>query len=108
MLNQEFQQKMKQKLLEEKKMVEERIAKYEAPEKPMDNPDESDLAYDAEEDMLEEGLVEVHKSILNKINTALEKQEKGTYGICDQCGAEISAEELEQEPWAEHCLICNS
>ncbi|MFH1522890.1 MAG: TraR/DksA family transcriptional regulator [Patescibacteria group bacterium] len=106
MLTNEFKLKMKQKLEEEKKLVEAKIKKYEKPEKPMDNPSTEDIAQDATEDILEEKLLEIHKKILEKIDMALEKIAKGAYGICEKCGIGISESELEKEPWAGHCSKC--
>lgn len=43
---------------------------------------------------------------LAEIEHALEKLEKGTYGICDACGKSISRERLEAIPCANCCLDC--
>lgn len=106
MLNQEFIAKMAEKLEEEKAKIEQKIADLTKPEEPMDNPDNEELAQDAEEDILEESLLSVHKNILEKINDALYRTKDGTYGRCIECGAVISEEDLEKEPWAEHCRAC--
>jgi len=106
MLTQEFIQKMQTRLLEEKTQVESKIAGFKKPEEPMDNPDIEDLSNDATEDILEEQLLAVHKNILIRIEDALLRIKDGTYGRCMICGAEISEEDLEKEPWAEHCRAC--
>lgn len=46
--------------------------------------------------------------ILARIDAALEKLRKGTYGICDQCGARISPGRLEEVPYATLCVECQS
>lgn len=38
------------------------------------------------------------------INNALQAMDKGTYGICAECGVEISAERLEAMPTALRCI----
>lgn len=43
---------------------------------------------------------------LNNINLALEKIEKGKYGICEKCGKEIETERLKIYPEAKLCLKC--
>jgi len=43
---------------------------------------------------------------LNNINLALEKIEKGKYGICEKCGKEIETERLKIYPEARFCLKC--
>lgn len=47
-----------------------------------------------------------HKETLNKIDEALRKLNEGTYGICEDCGAEISSERLKVIPFAVHCIDC--
>lgn len=46
--------------------------------------------------------------ILKKIELALERIEKGTFGQCDNsdCNNEISLARLEAIPWADKCLEC--
>jgi DnaK suppressor protein len=47
-----------------------------------------------------------HKESLNRIDEALRKLEDGTYGICEDCGAEISEERLKLIPFAIYCVEC--
>ncbi|HEX6145604.1 MAG TPA: TraR/DksA C4-type zinc finger protein [Acidimicrobiia bacterium] len=41
------------------------------------------------------------------IDTALEKVEAGTYGLCDECGAPIGDARLEALPAASLCVTCS-
>lgn len=43
---------------------------------------------------------------LKSINSALEKIEKGTYGICEKCGKKIEKERLEAYPEVRNCSKC--
>jgi len=43
---------------------------------------------------------------LENINSALEKIEKGRYGICEKCQKEIPVERLKISPEARFCLKC--
>jgi RNA polymerase-binding protein DksA len=43
---------------------------------------------------------------LAKIEHALDKFEKGTYGLCDNCGQPIPPERLEALPQANLCVTC--
>jgi DnaK suppressor protein len=43
---------------------------------------------------------------LKKINKSLERIEKGTYGLCDDCNAEISFDRLLARPTADLCIGC--
>ena len=106
MLSQNFIQKMKIKLEEERKAVEEKILKLKKPEVDEDNPDLDDLGHDAADDILEESLLSVHEGILEKIDNALERIKNNTYGICLKCGKQVEEEDLAKKPWAEHCRIC--
>lgn len=44
-----------------------------------------------------------HRETLIKIDTALRKLNEGTYGICEECGEEISEERLKIMPFAIYC-----
>lgn len=43
---------------------------------------------------------------LQNINSALQKMEKGKYGICEKCAKEIPIERLKVSPEARFCLSC--
>ena len=44
--------------------------------------------------------------LIVKIKTALEKLEEGDFGICEECGKEISEERLKVRPMAALCIKC--
>jgi len=107
MPNQELLEKIKEKLKKEKNEIEKKLSDLERPEKPLDNPDLDDLGHDASEDILEESLKSVYEDILDKIENALLRIKNGSYGKCPACGADVPKEELEKDPWAEHCPTCH-
>jgi DnaK suppressor protein len=43
---------------------------------------------------------------VKKINQAIDRVKKGTYGLCDECGGNISFERLNARPTAEMCIAC--
>jgi DnaK suppressor protein len=45
---------------------------------------------------------------LAKVEHALEKIEKGTYGLCDNCGQPIDPKRLEALPQASLCMNCKA
>jgi len=45
---------------------------------------------------------------LENIDEALEKLEKGTYGVCEICEEPIARERLEAVPYAKLCLKCKT
>lgn len=51
-------------------------------------------------------LLETHRGSLLKIDESLRKLREGSYGVCEDCGAEISAERLKVMPFAIYCRDC--
>ncbi len=47
-------------------------------------------------------------TLIRKIKNSLLDIQNGTYGICLQCGEEISLKRLEARPVAEHCILCKT
>lgn len=43
---------------------------------------------------------------LARVNGALERLEKGHYGVCADCGEEIELNRLRADPAARYCLAC--
>ena len=48
------------------------------------------------------------KRLLTKIDQALERIEKGTFGICEECGQEIGLKRLEARPVTTMCIECKT
>jgi len=44
--------------------------------------------------------------LIRKIKDALMRLEDGTFGICEECGEEISDQRLEARPIATLCIKC--
>ncbi len=44
---------------------------------------------------------------LQDVIAALDRMEKGTYGICENCNQEIDIERLKANPAAKTCIRCN-
>lgn len=112
-LSKEFIREQKEKLVSEKESLKKSIGEI-AKEEPgaeghyeMDRPDygrSDEENADEEERYLAES--EVGNSIenhLREIDAALEKIEKGTYGVCTECGREIEEERLKAFPAAATC-----
>jgi RNA polymerase-binding protein DksA len=117
MIDAKIQEELKQKLLEEKKRIEENISKTETGEARTDReyktafPEiERDQEENADEmEMYESNLAidESMKTELEKIDAALSRMGKGTYGKCSNCRKEIPLERLEAYPQADTCLDCS-
>ncbi|MFN2267838.1 MAG: TraR/DksA C4-type zinc finger protein [Desulfonatronovibrio sp.] len=50
----------------------------------------------------------VTRDELYDVNMALQRIQAGTFGICQECGEEISEARLQVIPWAEKCINCAS
>jgi DnaK suppressor protein len=51
-------------------------------------------------------LVKELRGNLLDVERALDKTERGTYGLCERCHQPIGAERLEAIPWARLCITC--
>jgi DnaK suppressor protein len=51
-------------------------------------------------------LKERESRLMRKIRRALERLDEGNFGICEQCGREISEERLKARPMAALCIKC--
>ena len=71
-----------------------------------DLPDEMDLASSEYLQSFTFRLRGREKTFLDKISKALQKIEDGTFGICEECGEEISVKRLEARPEATLCIRC--
>lgn len=66
----------------------------------------SDLGAETFERGKDIALRDNQKIILKKVNDALGRIDKGSYGYCENCGEEIPLERLEAVPYATLCLRC--
>ena len=48
------------------------------------------------------------QKLMEKINEALGRIEEGTYGVCDECGENITVKRLEARPVAKFCIDCKT
>jgi DnaK suppressor protein len=75
----------------------------EKPHEVMDQGETSEV--DIQED-IELALIQMKAETLNKINEALARLEEGRYGLCFECGEEISEARLRALPFAVRCMDC--
>lgn len=66
----------------------------------------ADQGTDAQEREIAFYYVSRDHKYLKHLNEALERIEKGTYGICTACGKEIPYNRLEAVPITRHCIPC--
>ena len=66
----------------------------------------ADAATETFDRELDYTLEENAEGVLAAIDAALQRMEDGTYGKCQNCDKDISAERLEAIPWATRCIDC--
>lgn len=70
------------------------------------SPDEVEFAVKVHEQDVVAMTVELQTGMLREVEGALKRVAKGTYGECEGCGEEISANRLKAIPWARYCVTC--
>lgn len=68
--------------------------------------DEADRATDLINGVMESLVTTNHQDTLKKIDEALEKVDRGVYGICERCGGKIEEKRLGFMPFATLCIAC--
>lgn len=69
---------------------------------------EKDMLSDKfEEESTNEGVLGTLEERLKEVTDALEKIEKGTYGVCIKCNKKIEEEKLLANPAATTCMACS-
>ncbi len=48
------------------------------------------------------------RKLIKKIRSALQRMDEGTYGVCDDCGADIGVPRLKARPVTKLCIHCKS
>lgn len=89
-------------LLEE---VGEVLTQHKAPEA---LPDVSDQASAEEDQRFSMRIMEREQKLLKKVNEALDRMKKHTYGICEQCGEDIPYKRLKARPVTTFCIECKT
>ena len=69
-------------------------------------PDPTDRASMESERNFELRIRDRERKLISKIKDALDRLEAGTYGICEECGENISNERLEARPVTTLCIDC--
>lgn len=67
--------------------------------------DEADLANNVINQDISFRIREQEMNKLRRIHVALEKIEQGEFGHCEDCGETIGSKRLENQPWAELCIV---
>jgi RNA polymerase-binding transcription factor len=73
-----------------------------------DGRDTYDVASEERDREISYLLTDRDRSKLQSVDQALERIEAGTYGICESCEGEITAERLKAMPFTRLCVQCQS
>jgi len=117
-MNQELIKNLKQSLESNKISIQKELGSFAKEDKTLKHnwdtkyPNREDGDKDEEADEVQEydNKLSLEYSLelkLKDVNMALEKMEKGGYGICEKCGKKIDEERLLACPEAKTCLKCN-
>ena len=66
----------------------------------------ADDASEAFEQAKDLALLQNAEQVLEQVDDALVRFDQGTYGSCEQCGAEIDPARLKALPYVTYCLHC--
>ena len=69
-------------------------------------PDEVYMASSEADQSMNLRLRDRERVLLKKIERTIEKLDEGTFGVCEQCGEEISVKRLEARPVTDLCIRC--
>lgn len=70
--------------------------------------DTYDLASDARDREISHILTDRDRGKLESIDEAISRVEDGSYGLCEDCGAEIAEGRLQALPFTRLCVTCQS
>jgi len=107
------QQRLKKMLLEKNREFEAHL-KQELAKRMKEGPalfastvrDEGDLGYFGFEQEINRRQLMSCTQKLQRITAALERLKDSSYGICEECGVQISEKRLQVMPFAAYCLEC--
>lgn len=100
---------IKTQLLKLKRDIEKRIEKTQQHIRHVDGPDEQNFeeqVVSRKNDDVIYNLDSLAKTELQQINAALQRIDKGVYGLCSRCGDNIDPERLKALPYADNCTDC--
>jgi DnaK suppressor protein len=70
--------------------------------------DPLDIAAQVSERSFSNHLCSREKLLIRKIERSLQDIEEGVYGLCENCGEEISVKRLKARPTARYCIDCKT
>ncbi|OFV97756.1 MAG: RNA polymerase-binding protein DksA [Acidobacteria bacterium RIFCSPLOWO2_12_FULL_54_10] len=99
----------KKRLLDRRTELQDIVSRAEEDGRHADEEVARDLADKASSSYTKEFLFKKSNDdrfILQLVQDALERLERGEYGICVHCNGEMQQKRLDAVPWARHCIDC--
>jgi len=69
-------------------------------------PDEVEFAVKTAEQDVSAVTADLRSQMLREVESAIGRVNRGSYGVCESCGEEISQARLKAIPWARCCVTC--
>jgi DnaK suppressor protein len=108
-MNKKEMEKFKKQLLEKREDILRMIrSKKERDLRDVEVGDEIDSASQQEEKELLFEFADSERSMLDSIEAALRRIDKGTFGLCENCKEKVSDARLKAIPWVRYCINCQS
>ena len=108
MISKEDLAKLESVLKEEKEAIEKEIESLGISDMGSDTDHGEEEADETEEVVTHQGMISPLKDRLNDVNIALDKIGANAYGVCEDCGEEISLDLLKVDPESRLCKNCKS
>jgi DnaK suppressor protein len=108
-MNKKELDKFKKELLEKRADILRTISdKKERDLRDVEVGDEIDSASQQEEKEMFFEVTDSERSMLDAIEAALRRIDKGTFGQCESCRGKVSDARLKALPWVRYCINCQS
>lgn len=116
-LDEKDTKKFEEILIEQKNKLEEELSRIA---KPTSDKGDYETTFEDMGDDRDENASEVEEYVdnvalennleeqLKGVDNALDKIKSGAFGVCEECGTDISVERLEANPSARRCMVCAS
>ena len=105
-MNNNWQEEIRAQLEQRKAELDERVAKIKADITGGLEADSKEQAAQLENQEVLDALANEGVHEISMITAALRRLDEGTFGICSECGHEISIGRLKARPFASTCINC--
>ncbi|HNS04748.1 MAG TPA: TraR/DksA family transcriptional regulator [Candidatus Saccharicenans sp.] len=108
-LSKKEREEFRKLLLERKNSIIRKLSQFYHESKEIETDTALDVADKAETSYTKEfllGLTDSEREQLQLIDQALDRLEKGEYGLCQVCHREIGKKRLQIIPWTPYCIDC--